>query len=398
MDFFRNATRRTPTRSATSADCPGELDEVGPAISRKPIRGIDRESLAVASPRWLETRDSAGTGITGAVRRTRKHRWSSRPCARSGPSAGGCDDEAGSADSCRDGRLRRLHHSSAGDLARYLGQQVPLEAARRHRPGSRDRRDLPPRRPGHCRSRGHRRAPRALAGTLSVGTASRRDSGRTHRLECGSAGAQAGDVDHQLHGVRDRPRFHGRHPGEGPRGRSHPQGRLWHRLRILHPAAQGGVRQRRRCVYVGAAFVHGHLRSDVLHGVVGRGTAGRADGHLRRRPSRCPGLHPCQARRRPPAPVQPLAARHPRIHAGGTGRRRVEARIPADETGSRARRHRSRRSGVGGVAELAGARRIRHEQCRKGRLPGVSVRAGPTDLGRHHVVDVRLRRAGVHPD
>ena len=38
----------------------------------------------------------------------------------------------------------------------------------------------------------------------------------------------------------------------------------------------------------GAAVVHGHLRSDVLHRVVGGGTTGCADGHLRRRPSRCP--------------------------------------------------------------------------------------------------------------
>ena len=33
--------------------------------------------------------------------------------------------------------------------------------------------------------------------------------GWTDRLECGGARTQAGDIDHQLHGVRHRPRFDG---------------------------------------------------------------------------------------------------------------------------------------------------------------------------------------------
>ena len=35
----------------------------------------------------------------------------------------------------------------------------------------------------------------------------------------------------------------------------------------------------------------------------------------------------------------------------------------------------------GGVAKLAGERRLRHGQSGKGRVPGLSIRAGSTDLG-----------------
>ena len=169
-------------------------------------------------------------------------------------------------------------------------------------------------------------------------------------------------------------------------------------VRVLHPAPQGRIRHRRRGVHLGAAVVHGHLRPDVLHRVVGRRAQRCADGHLRRGPSRRPRLHPRQARGRAAPPVQPLAAHHPRVHGGGPRRRPVEARVPAHVGGSRARRRRSGRSGVGGVAKLAGGRRLRHERPRQGRVPGVPIRAGPADLGRHHVLDVRLRRTGVHPD
>jgi len=62
------------------------------------------------------------------------------------------------------------------------------------------------------------------------------------------------------------------------------------------------------------AVVHGHLRQDVFHRVVGGRTAGRANGHLRHRPSRCSGIHPRQARIRPVATIQFVSADHPRIH------------------------------------------------------------------------------------
>jgi ribonucleoside-diphosphate reductase alpha chain len=51
--------------------------------------------------------------------------------------------------------------------------------------------------------------------------------------------------------------------------------------------------------------LHGYLRQDVLHRVLGRWPPRRADGHLRRLASGRQGLHPRQARGRPPAPVQP---------------------------------------------------------------------------------------------
>ena len=84
----------------------------------------------------------------------------------------------------------------------------------------------------------------------------------------------------------------------------------------------------------GPALVHGYLRQDVLHRLVGRRPPRRADGHVRRRPPRRDGVHPRQARGRPVAAVQPVAARHRRIHARRPRGRRVEARVP----GARARR------------------------------------------------------------
>ena len=84
------------------------------------------------------------------------------------------------------------------------------------------------------------------------------------------------------------PRLDGRHPRQGARGRPHAEGRLRHRLRILDAAPARRVRVGRRRVHVGPAVVHGYLRQDVLHRVVGRRPPRRADGHLRRRPSRTP--------------------------------------------------------------------------------------------------------------
>jgi hypothetical protein len=43
-------------------------------------------------------------------------------------------------------------------------------------------------------------------------------------------GAQARDLDHQLHGLGHDPRFDGRHPRQGARGGPDAQGRLRHRL------------------------------------------------------------------------------------------------------------------------------------------------------------------------
>ena len=54
-------------------------------------------------------------------------------------------------------------------------------------------------------------------------------------------------------------------------------------------------------------------------------------------PSGREGLHPRQARRRPPAPVQPVAADHRRLHGRGQERRRLAAGVP-DQPEGRARR------------------------------------------------------------
>ena len=239
----------------------------------------------------------------------REHRWSSRPHVPACVSAGRYGDEAGGADSRRS---RRLRHPHAGGVARHLGQQVPPEEARRHRGRPRHRRYLPSRRPRDRRCRDHRRAPGALGRALSVGAASRRDSGRTHRLERGSAGSQARDVDHQLHGVGHRARLHGRHPEQGPRGRPHAQGGLRHRIRILHPAPEGRVRQRSR-----ARTRPGRSRSwTSTTGCASRSPrpGGRRGAQMATFDVGHPdvdGVHPGQARGRAPAPVQPLAARSP---------------------------------------------------------------------------------------
>ena len=54
----------------------------------------------------------------------------------------------------------------------------------------------------------------------------------------------------------------------------------------------------------------GYLRQDVLHGLLCRWPPRCADGDVRRRSPRRRRLHPRQARGRPAAPVQPVAAGH----------------------------------------------------------------------------------------
>ena len=152
---------------------------------------------------------------------------------------------------------------------------------------------------------------------------------RPRHLQRRRAGAQARHVHDQLHGVRHHPRLDGRHPEEGARGRAHAEGRLRHRLRAFDAAPARRVCLRRRRLHVRPAVVHGYLRQDVFHRVLRRRPARRADGHVRRRPSGCHGVHPRQARERPAAPVQSVAAHHRRIHAGRARRQRVEARLPA---------------------------------------------------------------------
>ncbi len=55
---------------------------------------------------------------------------------------------------------------------------------------------------------------------------------------------------------------------------------LRHRLRIFDAAAERRLRDGRRRLYVGPAVVHGYLRQDVFHRVVGRWSPWRANGHV----------------------------------------------------------------------------------------------------------------------
>src|SRR5580698_7854607 len=76
----------------------------------------------------------------------------------------------------------------------------------------------------------------------------------------------------------------------------------------------------------------------------------------------------------------------------------MEARLPA-----RAQRIRNRSSGSGRylqirVARVARYHRLRGERGGSGRLQDLQDAAGAPGVGPHHVLDLRFRGAGVHPD
>ena len=228
-----------------------------------------------------------------------------------------------------------------------------------------------------------------------------RDSRRPHHLQRRRARAQARHLDDQLHRVRHHPRLDGRHPGQGARGRPHAEGRLRHRLRILDAASARRVRLRRRRVHLRPAVVHGYLRQDVLHRVLGRRPPRRADGHVRRRPSGRDGVHPRQARGRPPAPVQPVAADHRRVHArrcANDGDWKLAFPL------SHARNTRPSSSTCTTPSKFVWREWPTHEgyvtqRRRPGRLQDLQDACRARRMWDViMVVDVRLRRAGLHPD
>ncbi len=104
-------------------------------------------------------------------------------------------------------------------------------------------------------------------------------AGPSH-LERRCAGTQTGHLHHQLHGLGHDPRFHGRYSEQGPRGRTHAQGGMRHRLRILDPASPRRLCVGRRRLYLRPAVVHGYLRQNVLHRVLRRRPPRRPDGPL----------------------------------------------------------------------------------------------------------------------
>ena len=263
---------------------------------------------------------------------------------------------------CREDRIPGCpQHPLPRSVPRHLGQEIPPDRQRRHADRPQHGRHLQA-----CRPRARRRragsGARALVRAVPVGAAPRRDPGGPRHLERRRAGAQAGDVHDQLHGVRHHPRLDGRHPGQGPRGGPHAQGGLRHRLRVFHAAPARRVRVGRRCLHVGPAVVHGYLRQDVFHGIVGRRPPRRADGHVRRRPPGRHGIHPRQARGRAPAAVQPVAARHGRVHEGRARGPRLAARLPGD--GGRGRRTRHQRPREVRLARMADAQRLRRATTR----------------------------------
>ena len=285
-----------------------------------------------------------------------------------------------------------MQPASAG----HLGQEVPPEDEVGRGDRCRHRRHLPARRQGARRSRRRAGEAEVLARAFRVGAAPRGDPRRPHHVQRRRPGTQAGDLDDQLHRLGHDRRLDGRHPGEGPRSGPDAEGRLRHRLRILDAAPARRVRRRRRCVHLRPDVLHGYLRQDVFHRLLGRWPPRRADGHLRRLASRREGLHPRQARRRPPAPVQPLAADHRRLHGSGGRRQRLAARVPDQHQGTG--RHRPGRRQHGRLARLADAQELRRARRRPGGLPHLRPHPRAAPVGHDHGLDVRLRRAGLHPD
>ena len=288
-------------------------------------------------------------------------------------------------------------HRAAAGLPRHLGLQVPAQDQERRAPRPRHRRYLPAGRAHPGGRGGDPGSPRALVRAVLRGAPPGRNPGRPDHLERRGAGPQARHLHHQLHSLGRRPGLDGRHPQEGPRGRPHPQGRVRHRVRVLHPAPARGVGERGGRADLRAALVHGHLRPHVLHRVLGRRAARRADGNVRRRPSRRDGVHPGEARGRSASPVQPLAPHHPGVRGRGPERPSLEARVP--DVREREGAARPRRPRAGRLAPLAGPFRQLH--VRPGgprRLPRLPDAPRAPDVGRDHVLDVRLRGAGVRSD
>ena len=288
----------------------------------------------------------------------------------------------------------------AAGLAGHLGQEIPPQDQDTAQPVDADIDDTYQRvARALADAEADRREAAVLVRALPVGAAPRRHPRRPHHLQCRRAGAQARHLAPSTAPCRGTiERLDGRHPRQGARGRPHAEGRLRHRLRILDAAPARRVRRRRRRVHVRAAVVHGYLRQDVFHRVLGRRPPRRADGHVRRRPSRRAGLHPRQARGRPPAPVQPVAADHRRLHGRGrattpTGRWRSRS-TPRNRTTSTSTTSRAGRSGANGrrTSNYVSPRR------RPGRLQDLRPHPRPAPVGHDHGLDLRLRRAGLHPD
>jgi hypothetical protein len=76
----------------------------------------------------------------------------------------------------------------------------------------------------------------------------------------------------------------------------------------------------------------------------------------------------------------------------------VAARVPAHAPRGGRRKHRPRRFGTSRVARLARHGELHHRPPRARRLPRVPHVAGAAHVGRHHVLDVRLRGARFRAD
>ena len=106
------------------------------------------------------------------------------------------------------------------------------------------------------------------------------------------------------------------------------------------------------------------------------------------------GIHPRQARGRAPAPVQPVPADHRRFHGSGGNRRRWPLVFPMHARKKDEKLDLAIRASH--LARMAGARNYVVRRWTRGVQ---DLRPHPRHtVGHDHDLDVRLRRARIHPD
>ena len=170
---------------------------------------------------------------------------------------------------------------------------------------------------------------------------------------------------------------------------------LRHRLRVLDDAPARRVRLRRRRVHVRAAVVHGYLRQDVLHRVLGRRRRGAQMGTFDiGHPDAMDFIRAKrEAGRLRQFNLSLLVTDEfmQAVKANGTGRSRFRSR-------SAKRKARMNDAAKYVWREWPTTRGYVDERIGPGLLQGLQDAAGAPHVGRDHVLHLRLRRAGLRAD